>query len=103
MSDDRPTLIHNGVGISDLETQDEYDWLMAGQKVPNKTSVSMQDEDHDKEKPCMIPESTYFYLVALAAIGSDPMQITITKCAPLRESVPALLGVRRSCLGARLF
>jgi|688.fasta_scaffold13142_11 hypothetical protein len=51
----------------------------------------------------MIKKATYSYLVALAAIGSDPMQITITKCAPLRESVPAMLGVRRSCLGARLF
>ncbi len=48
-------------------------------------------------------KTVYLQFIALATIGSDPMKFTQTKCAPLRRSVPVMLGVSRSCLGARLF
>jgi hypothetical protein len=39
MGDDQPILRHNGVGIADMYSPEEYERLMAGDEVPNQTDV----------------------------------------------------------------
>ena len=45
MSHDQPILRHNGVGIADMYSPEEYERLMAGNEVPNQTDVLTNQTD----------------------------------------------------------
>ena len=45
MGDDQPILRHNGVGIADMYSPEEYERLMAGDEVPNQTDVLTNQTD----------------------------------------------------------
>ncbi len=71
MSHDQPILRHNGVGIADMYSPEEYERLMAGDEMPNQTDVLTNSQPQDRGlgvKSATLQDSLYPLLLGVLGV-----------------------------------